>query len=559
MSSCTSDFEDVANLQVNLATVSFDTSGGTTTVEVSSNKEWSYMTNLADDSWLTLEQSAGMLKVTASPNTSGQERHATIMVSSGTENKKIDVAQQAVDLEITLSNNEIAFGYKAAGRMVAVSGSNQTWTIEAVNESWLKVHGKNGGELIYIEVTDNETYEAREATVVLKAPNGEQRGVKVHQDGITKFFLPMEIINKPYSSAALLTFEQDRDNILISHTEPAVVQNQAVNGNTYYFTPSKYMPQIIYERYYGDISYTYAYMLLKLQEPTAATHPEYDEYVEFLKAAGYTISNPTDVANTESFVREDHHMVVTLQTRSTDVVAIFEPLYFQETAMPTFSAVPSGPTGFLDLMEKLDVRVDQVKAFESKLGSTLYIEEKEDYGDRIKNLQYTTGNTGTQEAQRGYYFYTPRASYGEYPDYNQTVGSVSLYYDNPDLGTWQKGVRLYLTNEFKALMDKSDYRYLGYSNGEFQFAKTYNNDSILVLYVERAKYTNVLDGRTSLALSFVLNDKPAGWDAAAAAAKMPAAIYGVMENRPKTRASYMRRHANPFAIKPLKQPKFKKQ
>ncbi|MBQ7877431.1 MAG: BACON domain-containing protein [Bacteroidales bacterium] len=91
------DFSFVAELELDTESLSFTKDGGSSTVSVTSNTDWT----VSDDAdWLTVTQSGkgnGSVTVTAAANTTYEARTATITVTAGTVTKNISVTQDAAE------------------------------------------------------------------------------------------------------------------------------------------------------------------------------------------------------------------------------------------------------------------------------------------------------------------------------------------------------------------------------------------------------------------------------------------------------------------------------
>lgn len=91
------DFTFVAELELDTESLSFTKDGGSSTVSVTSNTDWT----VSDDAdWLTVTQSGkgnGSVTVTAAANTTYEARTATITVTAGTVTKNISVTQDAAE------------------------------------------------------------------------------------------------------------------------------------------------------------------------------------------------------------------------------------------------------------------------------------------------------------------------------------------------------------------------------------------------------------------------------------------------------------------------------
>ena len=113
------DFSFVAELELDTESLSFTKDGGSSTVSVTSNTDWT----VSDDAdWLTVSPQSGKgngsVTVTAAANTTYEARTATITVTVGTITKNISVTQAAAERKYRLKS-----AVAAAADLKAVSAS----------------------------------------------------------------------------------------------------------------------------------------------------------------------------------------------------------------------------------------------------------------------------------------------------------------------------------------------------------------------------------------------------------------------------------------------------
>ena len=99
------DFSFVAELELDTESLSFTKDGGSSTVSVTSNTDWT----VSDDAdWLTVSAQSGKgngsVTVTAAANTTYEARTATITVTVGTITKNISVTQDAAERKFILKS-----------------------------------------------------------------------------------------------------------------------------------------------------------------------------------------------------------------------------------------------------------------------------------------------------------------------------------------------------------------------------------------------------------------------------------------------------------------------
>ncbi len=479
LASCvpSSDVDDVSNpfADTKFDDVVIGATGGDRTISVPISRDWTYFCN-AEGDWIKLSRKDGELILTIDANTQGQERSAAIIVFSGKHQTRFNVVQGAADFVMLFSTDEVEFASTANLKVIHVRSNAGSWKLLAVpaEATWLSVTGRDGGDVLVLEVEENGDYTARQTDLTFEAPSGEVKSLTIKQSGKAKYYLPYDPDNN-YSAPQMIAFELNRGNVMVAHSEPTVNFGSAQDGMTSFLTASKYMPEIVYKRAIGDIKYTSAVMLIKLEDIASPTHPELEEYNAMLKAADYIdVSDQIEVGNTTLMIRKDSRMAVMIQVKN-DVggaLVVFTPLYPQETDYATFDAIPYGPTDFLKFLSSTDLKVAQVEAFEAALNSKLVLDAKDDFDDKIIKLQiYATGNHGQQEAFRGYFYYTSTDRItADMPKW-QAVSYARLYFDQPTLGVWNAGSRIFVTREMGKLLSDAGFESLGEKNGVHLYAR----------------------------------------------------------------------------------------
>lgn len=510
---------DDAFMKAVIEDVSLASEGGKHLLTVPAIGEWTYYCN-AEGEWLSLEAKGTELHITAQTNNSGKERQATILLLSGQSQRRVMVSQSGVDFDMNFSEAKLDFSPNKGMKSINVTSNTGEWRLEPLPEGidWLRVKGQNGGSLVIIEVDENNGYESREANLLFSSAKGEKKDLRVSQAGITKYFLPYEA-GYDYRPAHLLAFERERGNILQAHSEPIQDRFNNEAGVSSFYTKSRYMPNIQYLREVGEVKYTVARMVIIFDDPTLVEHPEVEDYAQLLLANDYQeIESPKGASR--RFLRKDDRMLAEIKIMPDGAVVDFAPRYPQERDYPTFASLPQGPAGFMALLNDPQSKVQQVRDYETRQGGEKLSEVKDKTDDSLLvNLMYLTKKTGAQEeAQRGYFFYTPEHLNKNANDpLVQSVQELALYFNNHELGIRRIGIRSFLTREFEELATRSGFSLLGGKNGTFYFTKRISDEKLLAMYVSYGVYANVLDGRPHLAIGFFHQKNPEGSTGAAQA------------------------------------------
>ncbi len=177
-------------LTVNQASLSFNNSGGSQTVNIVANKVWSASSN---QSWCKVSPSSGdgsdnsniNLSVSCDANTTYDARTCTITITCEELTKTISVSQAEVK-GLIISQTEYNLTNDAQTITVEVQ-ANVQYTVEIDNacKSWIKQESTKAlsSNIIKLAIAKNGDYDERQGTVVVKQENGDLEGViTIHQD-----------------------------------------------------------------------------------------------------------------------------------------------------------------------------------------------------------------------------------------------------------------------------------------------------------------------------------------------------------------------------------------
>ena len=178
--------EGTANLTVDRTNLRYNPSGGSMTVNVTSNIDWDVEVAGGGD-WLTVTplkgSKNGSLTITAKDNSNPSPREATITVSGSNLTQTIEVYQDG-NGNLTVDRTNLRYN-PSGGSMTVNVTSNIDWDVEvAGGGDWLTVtplKGSKNGSLT-ITAKDNSNPSPREATITVSGSNLTQT-IEVYQDG----------------------------------------------------------------------------------------------------------------------------------------------------------------------------------------------------------------------------------------------------------------------------------------------------------------------------------------------------------------------------------------
>lgn len=170
-------------LDVSTSDVKFSANGGSRTIEIYTDGEWSISTGTENWAHTTISGNTITLRVNAND---GDSRTDYFVVKSGSKEKRINISQGgslATYLRLSKSSIEASRGGTGYNECYAVDvytdGDNVTATTSA---SWIDVDVV-GGDLIEIETSKN-TGSRRTATITVKADR-QSKTIRVSQKGIS--------------------------------------------------------------------------------------------------------------------------------------------------------------------------------------------------------------------------------------------------------------------------------------------------------------------------------------------------------------------------------------
>ena len=175
--------QDGADIILTVTDTSFNAEGGTGTITVTSNTDW---TASSDQTWCSLRTTSGTgtgtISLTVAENTSTTQRKATITVKAGSKTASATVTQSGVAYHTSATPTSLNFGQDASSQSISVN-SNESWTASS-DASWCTLSrssGSNNGT-VSVSVAANTTRSQRTATITVKgSSSGDTTTITVTQ------------------------------------------------------------------------------------------------------------------------------------------------------------------------------------------------------------------------------------------------------------------------------------------------------------------------------------------------------------------------------------------
>lgn len=173
--------KDYLNVTPNIELLS---EGQTETITINSNCNWS-ITKDAD--WLTVSPMTGAntqsVTVSASKNSSGQDRTAILTISGGSApTRRVTVTQKKEVIQLVLSVDKTSLEYeKDGGSQNLVITSNTRWDISCPSWCTLSTKSGSGNATITVSVGKNEKAEQRSDQIIINGDGVSTVHVSVSQ------------------------------------------------------------------------------------------------------------------------------------------------------------------------------------------------------------------------------------------------------------------------------------------------------------------------------------------------------------------------------------------
>ena len=223
--------KQVDNITVTTDKVELGAEGGTFTIELKSNIDFSY--EIKGD-WIkyvsTKAYSDKTLTFTAEPNDGVQKREGSVTVKGGEFSETVKVYQSGEEPTLIITQNE--YNLEAEGGSIAVEVSSNvavTMTIPE-NVSWITENKTKSvsTSTFHLDVAANETYETRSAEITFSnEESGLSEKVTVNQKGKTFVHVTSVTLDKNE-----LTLVEDEKVVLVATVSPEDATDKSVEWNS---------------------------------------------------------------------------------------------------------------------------------------------------------------------------------------------------------------------------------------------------------------------------------------------------------------------------------------
>ena len=176
--------EDVTSISLSSSSVSFPSSGGTQSVEITSNTNWTASESL---SFLSLSPTSGInngtITLNCDPNTSTVSRTGTITVSgTGATSKTITITQAGLTPVLNVTPSSLTFQDTGGVQSISIE-SNMTWNLTE-SLAFLSLNATSGSNNKTIEVScqPNNTTLKRTGSITLSGTGVPTKTINITQN-----------------------------------------------------------------------------------------------------------------------------------------------------------------------------------------------------------------------------------------------------------------------------------------------------------------------------------------------------------------------------------------
>lgn len=210
------------SLSISPSSLSFDAAGGSKTINISSNTEWTAYATVA--SWGHLTRKGNTLTLTVDANTGTNNRSTYFKVKAGELEKQVNISQNGITPTLSVSPTSLSFDASGGSRTITIS-TNVDWSISINTASW--GHLTQSGNTLTLRVDANTSSTERNDYFIIKAGSKEAR------------------VNISQKAAKTTTIEK----VWVEHNIAYTTYNQVWNGYFWQSMPQTYYVMRIHVRF----------------------------------------------------------------------------------------------------------------------------------------------------------------------------------------------------------------------------------------------------------------------------------------------------------------------
>lgn len=500
--SCTPKDTEVeeATLSLSATAVTIANAGGEAqAITVTTNQaKWNAISNVE---WLKTKIAGNALTIVATPNQSGADRAAEVLVVAGATNEKISVVQSAADIVLEVSPENIVVTNAGETKLISVKSNSATWTldIDEAASAWIKKTVFK--DFIQLDIAPNDGA-ARETKIYAKSGK-TQKEITVQQAGMggNKFALPYLVADaKEYD---LISYETKKGSFLL-HFEPKSpgmpMFGVPPTGANYTFATSSEMFPSVYYLFDIDVDRVKIIEYLEIKENTKKLVDE--GFVEFLKENGFEDAKYDDKSKRITGTHKDSRFtIIVADSKEKKAIVHFNaPKPQQDKEYPTFDKFPYDNSYMLFDLQYTAKKVEEVEQVAKSKKVKFARDDKNKGYDKINIYEV---DAALHPLHTRYYFFENDKKGTDGKPLNN-VSELLVIWNKTSLGAWEyNGGKYFLTKEFIELLEKEGFVFLKEANGLDFY---YNATKKLMVVPRGTRFKDVLDGAPVFAINYFVFD-----------------------------------------------------
>lgn len=428
---------------------------------------WDY---LCPDEWLKIERMDDRLVLIPEDNSEVGDRSTQVLISAGSLTKSILVTQEGAGIVFEVPQNELELPFWSKTLVLHIKANSKAWSVKAPEADWIEVSAEPHFERLTIDVTQNSSYEDREASVTLSSLDGKRETViVVKQKGIDQYMTPF--FEWGADIEVIEALEADRGSQLIR--EPAPSDGFSEDFPYYEFeTLSLLFPKIRYQTMNYGTRFVYKCVLVGSGKEAF----ESEEFEKSIASKGFKRTGTATNANgyLVSYMNKEQKMRALLEVQGNTYEMTITPEDRQPSAMATLPKLYHPFEG----IELSSSTAEEVLKVEGQHG----FETDTIWNSTILRQLETDALVFHDETpfySRWYYF----------SGSDRILEEMRMIFDRLDYGLYPFGGLYLMTNELRALLQSQDYKEIevlrDVPNSKYVF---YNEAKKLALIVEQTTW-----------------------------------------------------------------------
>ncbi len=463
--SCKNDEVEDPTLTLSEMSVQLPKAASEKSITVTTNQtEW---TAIANADWIHLTQSGNTLtiKVEANPSTEKRMGEVAVLAVIG---KKIEIEQEGSDVSIVVLPDKFNVNQFGGEYVFDIDANTNDWTVET-DADWVQITAKQFKHEIVVNIGENKAREDRVAKLIFKAKNQALKEYVINQDGIIYHILPYMEFGPGVDPGDIEKFETARYSKLIG--EPGLFSQHYT-----YETVSPAFDQVAYKITGGKKLYSEAIVFTKDRDFfTKDNGKEKLDYIAILKENGF------EETGKDVFFNKEKRVEAKIIVAADYPHVLYKFIPEQPKAYPTFDKFPYG---LIDFGKAND---NDIVNWEAANGGTL----NEEITNTVGNKTYDAPLPWLHRM----YFMTKEEPF--------VLDQTLQLFDNLNLCFFDVNGELFLTNEFKKLLDREGFNLITQKGLEYYY---YRKDIKLVLLVRPFQHKLFANGKRVLAFNIWKED-----------------------------------------------------